>query len=105
LAAVQGAHIAATLALPYWYVLSFTEESMSNMEPNDRNPAGEESIPMAASQDLTLLDVIQAVSEVAENDREIIATVAHLISSGQVRLSDDALEAIRHLLATADAAA
>ena len=60
---------------------------------------------MAESHDLTLLDVIQAVSEVAENDQEIIATVVHLISSGQVRLCDDAIEAMRQLVATVDAAA
>jgi hypothetical protein len=60
---------------------------------------------MATSHDLTLLDVIQAVSDVAENDREIIATVVHLISSGQVRLCDDAIEAIRHLSTTVNPAA
>jgi hypothetical protein len=60
---------------------------------------------MATSQALTLLDVIQAVSEVADNDREVIATLLHMISSGRVRLSDDALEAIRHLMSTVDAAA
>ena len=60
---------------------------------------------MATSHDLTLLDVIQAVSEVAENDQEIIATVMHLISSGQVRLCDDAIEAIRHLITTVNPAA
>jgi hypothetical protein len=65
----------------------------------------QETSPMVESHDLTLLDVIQAVSEVAENDQEIIATVAHLISSGQVRFHDDAIEAIRHLVATMDAAA
>jgi hypothetical protein len=60
---------------------------------------------MAESHDLTLLDVIEAVSEVAENDQEIIPTVVHLVSSGQVRLHNDAIEAIRHLVATMDAAA
>jgi hypothetical protein len=60
---------------------------------------------MATSHDLTLLDVIQAVSDVAENDQEIIATLVHLISSGQVRLCDDAIEAIRHLLTTVNPAA
>lgn len=60
---------------------------------------------MATSDDVTLLDVIQTVGEVAENDREIIATVVDLISSGQVRLCDDAIEAMRHLVATEDAAA
>jgi hypothetical protein len=60
---------------------------------------------MARSRELTLLDVIQAVSEVAANDQETVATVVHLISTGQVRLSDDALRAIIHLLAPSDAAA
>jgi hypothetical protein len=60
---------------------------------------------MATSQGLTLLDVIQAVSEVAENDLEIIVTVVHLISSGQVRLHHEAIGAMRHLVATVDAAA
>jgi hypothetical protein len=54
---------------------------------------------------LTLLDVIQAVSEVAANDQETVATVVHLISSGQVRLSDEAVRAMRDLLMTADVAA
>jgi len=60
---------------------------------------------MARTRALTLLNVIQAVSEVTQNDQEIIATVAHLISSGQVRLSDEAIEAINHLAASLHAAA
>ena len=60
---------------------------------------------MAKSRDLTLLDVIQAVSEVAANDQETIATVVHLITSGQVRLCDDAIRAMRDLSVTAGAAA
>jgi hypothetical protein len=54
---------------------------------------------------LTLLDVIRAVSEVAANEQEILATVVHLISSGQVRLSEEAVRAMRHLMTTVDAAA
>jgi hypothetical protein len=80
-------------------------EIMAHMPLESRQPAGQESIPMATCNDLTLLDVIQAVSEVAENDREIIATMVHLINSGQVRLSDETMAAIRHLLSTIDAAA
>jgi hypothetical protein len=60
---------------------------------------------MARSGALTLLDVIQAVSEVAANDQETVATVVHLISSGQVRLCDDAIRAMRDLLASTNAAA
>jgi predicted nucleotidyltransferase len=60
---------------------------------------------MAGSRDVTLLDAIQAVSEVAANDEETLATVIHLISSGQVRLSDDAIRAMINPLAPSDAAA
>ena len=60
---------------------------------------------MAGSRNLTLLDLIQAVSEVAANDQEIMATVADLINSGQVRLCGDAAGAMIDLLARADAAA
>jgi hypothetical protein len=60
---------------------------------------------MATSHELTLLDVIQAVSEVTTNDREILATVLHLIKSGQVRLCDDAIKRIKGLLAQSEVAA
>ena len=43
---------------------------------------------MARSEALTLLDVILAVHEEAANEQETLATVVHLITSGQVRLSD-----------------
>jgi hypothetical protein len=54
---------------------------------------------------LTLCDVIQAVSEVAANDQETLATVVHLITSGQVRLSADAIKALRELVLPTTAAA
>jgi hypothetical protein len=60
---------------------------------------------MARSHDLTLLDVIQAVSAEAVNDEETHATVVHLISSGQVRLGPEALRAIMDGLTAVDAAA
>ena len=60
---------------------------------------------MAISPALTLLDVIQAVSEVAAHEQETLATVVHLITSGQVRLSNDAIKAIRELAATTNVAA
>jgi hypothetical protein len=78
---------------------------MTNTQLHHQKPVGQETGPMARTHQLTLLDVIQAVSEVAENDQEIIATVAHLISSGQVRLGKEAMEAMRDLMTTMDAAA
>jgi hypothetical protein len=60
---------------------------------------------MARTREFTLLNVIQAVSEVAENDQEVIATVVHLISSGQVRLYVETIRATRDLVASMDVAA
>jgi hypothetical protein len=60
---------------------------------------------MVSSDVLTLLDVMQVVREAAANEQETLATVAHLISSGQVRLSDDAMKAIQELSAITDVAA
>lgn len=89
-----------------WHVVCyFLKKVVSNMRSHIREPVGQETVLMATSHELTLLDVIQAVSEVAENDQEIVATVTHLICSGQVRLRNDAIEAIRQLVATVDAAA
>jgi hypothetical protein len=60
---------------------------------------------MTRSHEVTLLDVIRAVNAVAVNDEETIATVVHLISSGQVRLSAEVISAMMDVWATADAAA
>ena len=54
---------------------------------------------------LRLCDVIQAVSEVAANEDETLAVIVHLLSSGQVRLSAQAMTAIRELLVTTNVAA
>jgi hypothetical protein len=35
---------------------------------------------------VTLWELVWAVSEVAANEREVVATVKHLIATGQVRL-------------------
>lgn len=36
--------------------------------------------------EVTLLELVTAVSEVADNEREVIATVVHMLASGRVRL-------------------
>jgi hypothetical protein len=36
--------------------------------------------------DYTLLELIEAISEVTEDDREVVATVLHMLASGRVRL-------------------
>jgi len=45
---------------------------------------------MASSDAVTLLDVMQAVREAAANEQETLAVMVHLLTSGQVRLSDEA---------------
>ena len=59
----------------------------------------------AQTRTLRLCDIIQAVSDVAANEDETLATIVHLLSSGQVRLSAQAVTAIRELLVTTTAAA
>ena len=54
---------------------------------------------------LRLCDVIQAVSDVAANEDETLAAIVHLLRSGQVRLSAQAMTTIRELLVTTTAAA
>ena len=36
--------------------------------------------------EITLLDLVKAVSDSAANDAEVVATVVHLVNSGTVRL-------------------
>lgn len=36
--------------------------------------------------ELTLLELVEAVCEVTEDDREVMATVLHMLVSGRVRL-------------------
>jgi alcohol dehydrogenase class IV len=59
----------------------------------------------AQTQALRLCDVMQAVREEAANEQETLATIVHLLSSGQVRLSAPAIQSIRELLVTTSAAA
>ena len=46
-------------------------------------------IPSAPSEysEVTLLELVQAICNETSDDREIVETVRHLLSSGQVRLS------------------
>jgi len=60
---------------------------------------------MASSDAVTLLDVMQAVRAAAANEQETLAVMVHLLTSGQVRLSDEAIKAFRDLFAPTPAAA
>ena len=39
-----------------------------------------------APRSTTLLELVRAIGEVAEDDREVVATVLHLLRSGRVQL-------------------
>ena len=65
----------------------------------------QETLAMARSPEVTLLEVIQAVREVAATEQETLATVVHLLTSGQVRLSDEAISGMQALGVTTIAAA
>ena len=36
---------------------------------------------------VTLLELVEAVSDVTDNEREVVATVMHMLETGRVRLS------------------
>ena len=59
----------------------------------------------AQTRTLRLCNVIQAVSDIAADEDETLAMIVHLLSSGQVRLSAQAMTTIRELLVTTTAAA
>jgi len=60
---------------------------------------------MARCDAVTLFDVMQAVRAAAANEQETLAIMVHLLTSGQVRLSDEAIRACRELFAPTPAAA
>ena len=57
--------------------------------PVDHFPAIHEiqTNPSDEPQRVTLLELIEAVSEVSESEREILATVTYMLTSGRIRLS------------------
>jgi hypothetical protein len=69
-----------------WHVSCSLPEPLPDLTPSTLDSLGQATFPLARSRDPTLLDVIQAVSEVAVRDQETLAMVADLLNSGQVRL-------------------
>jgi hypothetical protein len=69
----------------------------------DRSRQGD--VPMLSSEELTLLDLVEAMSEVAANDQEMPAVVADFIDCDQARFCANADGATIDLLATMDTAA
>ncbi len=57
--------------------------------PVDHFPAIHEiqTNPSDEPQRVTLLELIEAVSEVSESEQEILATVTYMLTSGRIRLS------------------
>jgi hypothetical protein len=85
--------------------LAFFQRSSVPCSRATLNELGQENFPMTRFRYPTLLDLIQAVQEVAANEQETVATVVDLINSGQVRLCGDFAGATIDLSATVDAAA
>ena len=61
-------------------VPSLVKARITTTEP-DHN-TGERTMP----QNMTLLELVKAVSDHARSEAEVIATVVHLVNSGRVRL-------------------
>ncbi len=57
--------------------------------PVDHFPMVHEIDALSADEPrpVTLLELIEAVSEVSETEQEVLATVAYMLNSGRVRLS------------------
>ena len=49
-------------------------------------PAKGKVLQTSAPRNTTLLELVRAVGEVTENDREVVATVLSMLESGRVRL-------------------
>ena len=55
--------------------LDHAPESVVALPPTEKEPLA-----------TTLLDLVEAVGDVSDNEREVVATVSHLIRTGKVRL-------------------
>ena len=55
------------------------------VKPN-RKKKSDALLQAATVQQTTLYELVEAVSEYARNDAEVLATIVHLVNSGQVRL-------------------
>lgn len=51
-----------------------------------RAPMIELPLDAEEPEQVTLLELVRAVSEVAENEREVVATVCHMLKTGRVKL-------------------
>lgn len=63
--------------------------SASTVIPIDHQPMIHEidTRPNLEPQSITLLELIEAVSEVSESDQEVVATVSYMLESGRIRLA------------------
>ena len=50
-----------------------------------RIPNLEDVTPMTREERLTLLDLVSAVQDAAEDDAEVVATLRHMVDTGHVR--------------------
>ena len=57
--------------------------------PIEHNPIIQEidASPKPSTLSLTLLELVQAVSEVSHSENEVVATVLYMLRSGRVRLA------------------
>lgn len=55
-----------------------------------RIPNFEDVTPMTREERLTLLDLVSAVQDAAEDDAEVVATLRNMVDTGHVRI--DSLE-------------
>ena len=64
------------------------QSSLARVRPHLPVPA-----TAGAPRPVTLLELVTAISEVTHDDREVVATVIHMLRSGSVRLKGNFREA------------
>lgn len=65
------------------------ETTERTLVPIDHHPAVHEIEPSEAGpmRPLTLMELVEAVGEVAESEQEVLATVTYMLRSGRVQLA------------------
>jgi hypothetical protein len=78
--------LAAPMIGPVPHALAFAQSTLASNPPAESR---DWSAPSAdrPKLDWTLFEVIDAITEVAENDGEVLATLAHMLDSGRLKLS------------------
>lgn len=69
------------------YLLSAFSEAESMRPMSAARPANQKTFSASAPRFTTLLEIVRIVGEVTDDDREVVATVLHMLESGSIQLT------------------